>query len=87
MNDLQQNLQTSLQMLGIAMPTPAFLVISTLFGLIGVYAWLRGRRAKLLVFKWIGFVLMLYPLFVSDTIAMTGIGLVLCAALYVYRDR
>lgn len=87
MNELNQNLQTSLQMFGIAMPTPTFLVMSTIFGFIGVYAWVRGRRAKLPVFKWLGLALMLYPLFVPDTTAMIGIGIVLCAALYVYRDR
>lgn len=85
MDNLQQNLST-LQAMGLTLPTPAYIFGATLFGFIGLYAWMRGRRLKLPVFKWLGVALMAYPLVVPDTLLMYVVGGALCVALYCYRD-
>lgn len=92
MNDLpqnlQQNLQTTSQLLGISLPTPAYLFGATVFGFVGLYAWVRGRRSKLPVCKWIGIALMFYPLVVpANTPMLYGIGIALCAAMFYWRDQ
>lgn len=86
--DLQQNLQSSLQLLGLSLPTPAYLFGATVFGFIGLYAWLRGRRARLPLCKWIGVGLMFYPLLVpTSALMLYAIGIALCAALFYWRDQ
>lgn len=86
MDTLQQNQQT-LQALGLTLPTSAYIFGAILFGFVGLYAWSRGRKNKLQVFKWLGLALMVYPLLVTDTLLLYAVGLGLCVALYVYKDR
>lgn len=86
MDELQQNLQTNLQLLGIAMPTPAYIFGATLFGFVGLWAYVRGRKDKQQVFKWLGLALMVYPLFVADTLMMYAVGIALCVGLFLYRN-
>jgi hypothetical protein len=68
------------------MPTPANLIASVLFGIIGFAAFMYGKKSM----KWkamsIGFILMAYPYAVSQTWLMYLIGCALCAALFVFRD-
>jgi len=68
------------------MPTPANLIASVLFGIIGFAAFMYGKKNV----KWkamsIGFVLMVYPYAISETWLMYLIGCALCVALFVFRD-
>jgi hypothetical protein len=70
----------------LTLPSPANLVASILFGIIGFAAFVYGKKGL----KWkamsIGFVLMVYPYAVSETWLMYLIGCALCVALFVFRD-
>jgi uncharacterized membrane protein YdcZ (DUF606 family) len=85
MENLKQNLAL-LESLGFTLPTPAYIFGTVLFGFIGMYAWYRGKKKKLPVFKWIGVALMVYPLFVPETWMMYAAGCALCIGLYMYRE-
>ena len=69
-----------------SLPSPADLIGSILFGIIGLAAFVYGKKGL----KWkamsIGFVLMVYPYAVSQTWLLYLIGCALCAALLVFRD-
>ena len=79
MNELQ-----ALQELGFTLPSPAYIFGAILFGLIGMVAYYRGKKAKLPVVKWLGVALMLYPYLVPQTWALYAVGVALCAAAYRY---
>ena len=57
-----------------------------LFGTIGFVAFLYGKRQASLTPMIIGVVLMVYPYFVANTLALCAIGALLTAALFVFRD-
>jgi hypothetical protein len=80
MNDLN-----SLQSLGLALPSPAYLFGLIFFGIVGFAAYRYGKKTALAKPKWIGVALMLYPYVVSETVLLYTVGAALCAALYVYR--
>jgi LPXTG-motif cell wall-anchored protein len=61
----------------------AWLLWSGLFGLIGTAAFLYGRRQRRGAPTLVGVALMVYPYFVSSTLALVGLGTVLVAALFV----
>jgi LPXTG-motif cell wall-anchored protein len=61
----------------------AWLMWSGLFGLIGTAAFLFGRRQRRGAPTLIGVALMVYPYFVSSTLAVIGIGALLLAGLFV----
>lgn len=69
-----------------SLPTPANLVGSVLFGIIGFAAFVYGKKGM----KWkamsIGFLLMVYPYAVSETWLLYAIGCALCVALFVFPD-
>jgi hypothetical protein len=75
-----QDLQALLQELGVEMPSTAFLLGSTFFSLLGLVAWVKGRRAKRRAVVWLGVALMLYPMVVWATAPMFVVGIVLTAA-------
>ena len=75
----------TLQSLGLALPTPAYLFGALFFGIVGYAACRYGKKACQPVPKWIGIALMLYPYAVSETWLLYGIGLALCGAAYAYR--
>lgn len=77
----------SLQSLGFALPSPAYIFGSILFGLIGFAAWRVGKIKENLWTRWLGVVLMFYPYAVTDTRLLYGLGAGLCAALYFTRQR
>jgi len=86
--EFEANLQATLQLLGISMPTPAYLIGATLFGFVGLYAFVRGQKRKLPVCKWLGIALMVYPIFVpTNTELMYAIGMTLSAAFLVFRNK
>ena len=74
-----------LQTLGFALPSPAFIFGSLLFGLVGWAAWRYGKKQERPRTKWLGMVLMVYPYFVSTTWLMYLVGAALCAGLLLDR--
>ncbi len=62
------------------------LIGGTVFGLIGWFAFLHGKREKSWRPMVIGIVLMLYTFFVGNTWLVFIIGIALTAALYFWRD-
>lgn len=71
-----------LESLGLVLPTPAYLIGATLFGIVGWIAFCRGRKASTGALTWVGLVLMLYPYIVSETWMLWAIGLALCCWVY-----
>jgi hypothetical protein len=57
-----------------------------LFGSIGMGAFIYGKKAELLRPILIGIVLMAYPYFVPATWMLYTIGVLLTAALFVFRE-
>jgi hypothetical protein len=79
------NLQT-LETLGFALPTAAYLIGMLLFSLIGLAAFRYGGKRPNPPVRWIGLALMLYPYAVSDTLLLYVVGAALCGAIYWYRN-
>jgi hypothetical protein len=61
-------------------------IANILFGIIGWYAFIHGKREKSWRPMVIGIVLMVYPYFVSNTLLTFAIGIALTAALYFWRE-
>ncbi len=76
------NTLSELQALGLELPSPAYIFGALLFGLIGLLAFRHGRRSERRITLWLGVALMLYPYAVSNTWMLYGVGLALCAGLY-----
>jgi hypothetical protein len=72
MNELK-----ALQSMGFTLPSPAYLLGAIVFGLLGMVAFSRGRKASLPMLTWPGLALMLYPYAVSETwlLWVVGVGL------------
>ncbi len=80
----EQQLLTS--MIGL-LPTPAYILFSILFGIVGFVAYRYGKKTDRSRTKWTGVALMFYPYFIgSDTRVMVLVGTALCGVLYFYRD-
>ena len=77
MNDLP-----SLSALGLALPSPAYLLGMVLFSLIGYAAYRRGRSSARSVLTWTGVALMLYPYAVPQTWLLWVVGVLLSGWLY-----
>ncbi len=71
-----------LQGLGLEMPSPAYLIGSLVFSIIGWVAFRRGRKSARPALTWGGVVLMCYPYLVSRTWLLWGLGMALCVWLY-----
>ena len=69
----------TLQSLGLMLPSPAYLVGSLLFGIVGLLAFRRGGRLQRPALRWPGLALMLYPYAVDETWMLWGIGVLLTA--------
>lgn len=67
-----------LQGLGLQMPSPAYLIGSLVFSLIGWVVWRRGRRQVRPVLTWSGAVLMFYPYLVTRAWLLWVVGVALC---------
>lgn len=76
----------SLGALGLELPSPAYLVGSILFGIVGYLAFRRGRKASRPELAWAGVALMVYPYAVSQTWLLWMAGIVMCGWLYVKWD-
>jgi len=57
-----------------------------IFGAIGWVALIYGKKAGLWKPMVIGFLLMVYPYFVSQVVLIYGVGILLTAALYFFRE-
>jgi hypothetical protein len=81
MNELKQ-----LESLGLALPTPAYILGVILFGIIGWVAFRRGRQRSSAVLTWTGVALMLYPYAISETWLLWLLGAALLGLAYVRWD-
>jgi len=81
---MQNELET-LGALGITLPSPAYIVGAIVFGIVGLAAFVHGKRAGRPRTRWLGLALMLYPYVVWQTwlLYLVGIGLTLA----VWFDR
>jgi hypothetical protein len=53
-----------------------------LFGIVGMFVFRRGRKAKQSNLLWVGLALMLYPYAVSDTSLLCAMGVALSGLVY-----
>lgn len=67
------------------MPSGAALFGSLMFGVIGLAAFLYGKRSVLIVPMVLGLALMGFPYFVSETWLLYAIGCALTAACWYFR--
>ncbi len=68
--------------LGLALPTPAYLLGAIIFGIIGWIAFRRGRKSSVAVLTWTGVALMLYPYGVSEPWVLWLVGVALSGIAY-----
>lgn len=68
-----------LQSAGLELPTPAYLIGLVLFGIVGMVAWVHGKKSRRPTVKWIGLALMLYPYAVPQTWLLYLVGAALSA--------
>ena len=80
MSDLQ-----TLESLGFTLPGPWYIFGSILFSIIGYAVYRYGKKRTLVVPKWIGIALMLYPYVIAETWLLYVCGAGLCVAAYMYR--
>ena len=71
-----------LEALGITLPSPAYIVGLIVFGIVGLVAFVYGKRAGRPRTRWLGLALMLYPYVVSNTWALYLIGIALYAGVW-----
>jgi hypothetical protein len=74
---------TTLESMGFTLPSPAYLIGTVLFGIMGYAAYRYGKKASLPTTKWIGIALMLYPYAISRTWLLYAVGIGLCIGLYI----
>lgn len=77
----------ALELLGLELPSPGYIIGAILFGIIGFIAYRHGRRSRQRLTLWPGVALMLYPYAVSGTWMLYAVGLALCAAIAVELRR
>ena len=70
------------------LPTPAYLFGAIIFGIVGFVAYRFGKKTERTKIKWLGVAMMFYPYVIgSDTRLLYAVGLLLCVAMYVYRNE
>jgi hypothetical protein len=72
---------SQLQAMGLTLPSPAYILGALLFSLLGMAAWLVGKRKQKATTKWLGVALMFYPYAVSQTVLLYLVGVALCGAI------
>ena len=75
----------TLRLLGLTLPSPAYIAGMILFSLVGLAAWRWGRKAGRKRTMWIGVALMFYPYLVPATWALYVVGAALCVGLVLDR--
>lgn len=73
-----------LSMLGLQLPSPAYLAGLLVFGIVGYVAFLRGRKLPKPSLKWGGVAMMLYPYVVPQTWLLWLIGV--AGTIWFYVD-
>jgi hypothetical protein len=81
---MQNGLET-LGALGITLPSPAYIVGAIVFGIVGLAAFVHGKRAARPRTRWLGLALMLYPYVVWQTWLLYVVGIVLTLAVWLDR--
>jgi apolipoprotein N-acyltransferase len=76
---------STLQSLGLVLPSPLYIFGAVVFGFIGLAAFTRGRRSERATTKWLGVALMVYPYGISHTWLLYAVGTALCA--WIVFDR
>lgn len=71
---------------GLTLPSPAYLLGTILFGILGLAAYRYGKKTADSTPKWIGIGLTLYPYAISQTWLLYVVGIGLCAALYFFHE-
>ncbi|HOE41390.1 MAG TPA: hypothetical protein PLB25_07145 [Rhodoferax sp.] len=72
----------ALESAGLVLPSPAYILGAIIFGLIGLIAFRRGRKATQPTLTWVGLALMLYPYVVPQTWLLWAIGAALSAWVF-----
>ena len=62
------------------------MILVGIFNAIGLAAFIYGKKQSILKPMLIGIVLMVYPYLVADTTMILVIGVLLTAALFIFRD-
>nr|WP_314861148.1 hypothetical protein [uncultured Undibacterium sp.] len=82
----QEQLEVLLTQLISMLPSPAFIAISILFGIVGMVCVYLSSKHKQRKLKWAGFALMFYPYLIgNDTRLLLAFGLLLCGLAYFWR--
>jgi hypothetical protein len=81
---MQNGLKT-LDALGITLPSPAYIVGAIVFGIVGLAAFVHGKRVARPRTRWLGLTLMLYPYIVWQTWLLYVVGIVLTFAVWLDR--
>ena len=72
---------SQLQAMGLTLPSPTYIFGVLLFSLLGMAAWMVGKRRQKATTKWLGVALMFYPYAVSQTVLLYLVGVALCGAI------
>jgi hypothetical protein len=81
---MQQELD-ALETLGVTLPSPAYILGAIVFGVLGLAAYVHGRRAGRPRTRWLGLALMLYPYLIWNTVLLYVVGLGLSLAVWLDR--
>jgi hypothetical protein len=68
------------------MPSPANLFGALIFGVIGLAAFLYGKKQAKMGPLVIGLLLMIYPYFIEETWILWAIGAALTVAIFFFRE-
>jgi hypothetical protein len=68
------------------MPSPANLFGALIFGVVGLAAFLYGKKQAKMGPLAIGLLLMIYPYFIEETWILYAIGAALTAAIFFFRE-
>lgn len=78
---------SQLQSMGLTLPSTSYIVGAILFSILGMAAYVYGKRAQNGTVKWLGVALMFYPYVVTDTVMMYIVGAALCGAVIWYSKH
>jgi 5-bromo-4-chloroindolyl phosphate hydrolysis protein len=82
----QEQLEVLLAQLISMLPSPAYIAISILFGIVGMVCVYISNKHKQSKLQWAGFGLMFYPYLIGNSTSLLIIfGLLLCGLAYFWR--
>lgn len=82
----QEQLEVLLAQLISMLPSPAYIAVSILFGIVGMVCVYIANKRKQRKLQWVGFALMFYPYLIgNDTRLLLIFGLLLCGLAYFWR--